>query len=103
MQRACLTARAPAVTELVLGESWQPMQRRVRKLTRPHSYLQVLASGEGQLEDTGADPAWRRDTRERDVGKLRNQLGEISFTQAWAEGRKLAADKAVSLVLDFLG
>jgi predicted ATPase/class 3 adenylate cyclase len=63
---------------------------------------QVLASGEAQLEDMGADPAWRRDTRERDVGLLRCELGEPAFAQAWEEGRKLTADDAVALALDSL-
>jgi predicted ATPase/class 3 adenylate cyclase len=71
-------------------------------LGEPERATQVLASGEGQLEDMGADPAWRRDTRVRDVGMLRDQLGEVSFAEAWEEGRKLAADEAVALALDCL-
>jgi predicted ATPase/class 3 adenylate cyclase len=72
-------------------------------LGEPERATQVLASGEGQLEDMGADPAWRRDSRVRDVGMLRDKLGEVSFAEAWEEGRKLAADEAVALALDGLG
>jgi predicted ATPase/class 3 adenylate cyclase len=72
-------------------------------LGEPERATRVLASGEGQLEDMGADPAWRRDTRERDVGRLRDKLGEVSFAEAWEEGRKLAADESVSIALDALG
>ena len=68
-------------------------------LGEPERAAQVLASGEGQLEDMGADPAWRRETRERDVGRLRGELGEASFAEAWEEGRKLSADEAVALAL----
>ena len=71
-------------------------------LGEPERATQVLASGESQLEDMAADPAWRRDTRDRDVATLRDQLGDVSFAEAWEEGRELTADEAVLLALDFL-
>jgi tetratricopeptide (TPR) repeat protein len=72
-------------------------------LGEPERATQVLASGQAQLEDMGADPAWRRDTRERDVGRLRAELGDAAFAEAWEEGRKLSADEAVAIALDSLG
>jgi predicted ATPase/class 3 adenylate cyclase len=71
-------------------------------LGEPERAAQVLASGEAQLEDMGADPAWRRDSRERDVGMLRSQLGEAAFAEAWEQGRKLTADEAVAAALNAL-
>jgi hypothetical protein len=71
-------------------------------LGEPERATQVLASGESQLEDMAADPAWRRDTRDRDVATLRDQLGDVSFAEAWEEGRELTADEAVLVALDFL-
>ena len=47
----------------------------------------------------GADPAWRRDEDEREVARLRGELGETAFTEAWEAGRMLTADEAVALAL----
>jgi hypothetical protein len=51
----------------------------------------------------GADPAWRRDEDEREVTRLRGELGEAAFTEAWEAGRKLTADEAIALALAELG
>jgi predicted ATPase/class 3 adenylate cyclase len=69
----------------------------------PERATLVLSSGATQLEDMGADPAWRRDEHERYVTRLRDELGEARFTEAWNEGRKLPADEAIALALDALG
>jgi predicted ATPase len=71
-------------------------------LGEPERATQVLASGQAQLEDMGADPAWRRDSRERDAGRLRGELGEAVFAEVWEQGRALTADEAVALALDAL-
>ena len=40
---------------------------------------------------------------EREVARLRGELGEAAFTEAWEAGRMLTADEAVALALAELG
>jgi predicted ATPase len=95
--------------DLALDDRWRMALLACRLATaltglgEPERAAQVLASGRAQLEDMGADPAWRRDEDEREVTRLRGELGEAAFTEAWEAGRKLTADEAIALALAELG
>ena len=95
--------------DLALDDRWRMALLACRLATaliglgEPERAAQVLASGKAQLEDMGADPAWRRDEDERKVARLRGELGETAFTEAWEAGRMLTADEAVALALAELG
>jgi hypothetical protein len=95
--------------DLALDDRWRMALLACRLATaltglgEPERAAQVLASGRAQLEDMGADPAWRRDEDEREVARLRGELGEAAFTEAWEAGRKLTADAAVAFALAELG
>ena len=95
--------------DLALDDRWRMALLACRLATaliglgEPERAAQVLASGKAQLEDMGADPAWRRDEDEREVARLRGELGETAFTEAWEAGRMLTADEAVALALAELG
>jgi predicted ATPase len=106
---ALLMFREAYELDLALDDRWRMALLACRLTTaliglgEPERAAQVLASGKAQLEDMGADPAWRRDEDEREVARLRGELGEAAFTEAWEAGRKLTADAAVAFALAELG
>jgi hypothetical protein len=106
---ALLMFREAYELDVALDDRWRMALLACRLTTaliglgEPERAAQVLASGKAQLEDMGADPAWRRDEDEREVARLRGELGEAAFTEAWEAGRKLTADAAVAFALAELG
>jgi predicted ATPase len=62
---------------------------------------QLLASSQHLTEELGVrEPFWASERNEKTRAMVREQLGDASFAQAWNEGRRLSADRAVALALE---
>jgi predicted ATPase len=67
---------------------------------RADSAAQLLATGETLQEKMGAAPmAWLKRGNDDALTRIREVLGETGLAEAWAKGRTLTADEAVSLAL----
>ena len=67
---------------------------------RAEAAARVLSTGEMLYEDMGAFPmGWLERANEEALTRIRAELDEMTFAQAWEEGQKLTADEAVALAL----
>jgi len=59
----------------------------------------LLSSVQALHEEFGSSGAWPEKENEEALGRIRAQLEETAFAEAWAQGQALALDEAVALAL----
>ena len=59
----------------------------------------LLASSEPLYEDVGGSMPWIAKMTDEALARIRSELDESVFAEAWEEGRRLSADEAVALAL----
>jgi predicted ATPase len=62
----------------------------------PSAAVRLLGASERLLSEIGV-PRWDPDDYERTVARLRAELGEAAFEEAWVEGAALSEDEGLSL------
>jgi predicted ATPase/class 3 adenylate cyclase len=67
---------------------------------RAEEAARLLASAEALHEEFGSSGAWPAKENDEALGRIRAQLEETAFAEAWAQGRALTVDEAVALALD---
>jgi predicted ATPase/class 3 adenylate cyclase len=70
---------------------------------RAETAARLLSCSEAQFEEIGVSAeAWLAEINERTLTMIRTRLDEAALAEAREQGRRLTADDAVSLALDFL-
>jgi predicted ATPase/class 3 adenylate cyclase len=64
--------------------------------------VQLLSCSEVMRLEMGFKRSWFGEPEEEELGRIRAQLDEAAFAEAWEHGRKLTVDEAVDLALDSL-
>jgi predicted ATPase/class 3 adenylate cyclase len=59
--------------------------------------IRVLAASEALREELGARRSWVLRRNEDTLARVRSQLDQAAFTEAWEQGRKLTADEAATI------
>jgi predicted ATPase/class 3 adenylate cyclase len=67
---------------------------------RAEEAARLLSSVQALHEEFGSSGAWPEKENEEALGRIRAQLEEPVFAEAWAQGRALLLDEAVALALD---
>jgi tetratricopeptide (TPR) repeat protein len=67
---------------------------------RAEEAARLLAAAEALHEEFGSSGAWPAKENEEALGRIRPQLEETAFAEAWAQGRAMTVDEAVALALD---
>jgi predicted ATPase/class 3 adenylate cyclase len=67
---------------------------------RAEEAARLLASAEALHEEFGSSGAWPAKENDEALGRIRAQLEETAFAEAWAQGRALTVEQAVALALD---
>jgi predicted ATPase len=71
---------------------------------RPERAATLLCCSEVIHDDLGTRPLpWLAEYNEKTLTSIRAELDSAAFAEAWQEGRKLTADRAVAMALDSLG
>jgi hypothetical protein len=68
---------------------------------QPERAARLLGAAQALIENTDAviGPAERIEV-ERDLSAVRTQVGEATFTSAWAEGRAMTLEQAIAYALE---
>ena len=67
---------------------------------RPAAAVRMLASGEARVEEIGrSNQSWMVEMNALTREKIRAQLDEAAFDEAWEAGAKMPLDDAVALAL----
>lgn len=70
---------------------------------RAATAAQALASSEALYEEIGTSvDAWIVEMNDSTLARIRAQLDQAAFAEAWEQGRRLSLDAAVTLALDSL-
>jgi predicted ATPase/class 3 adenylate cyclase len=67
---------------------------------RAEEAARLLASAQALHEEFGSSGAWPAKENEEALGRIRAQLEETAFAEAWAQGQALTVDEAVAFALD---
>jgi hypothetical protein len=60
----------------------------------------LLARGVALLEEIGSRLTWIAEFNEKTLTTIRGQLDEAALAEAWAQGRAMTIDEAVTLALE---
>ena len=77
---------------LAIIEAWQAGANRLKKAARFWGIAEVLFRVWGTM--------WRFDDSKSEITAAREQLGEETFSTAWAEGGQMTFDQAIAYALE---
>jgi hypothetical protein len=69
------------------------------RVGRPEAAVSLLAAEKARSEEIGQRQPWLVADSESTVERLRAELGEAAFTEAWEKGASLSFDEAVAFAL----
>jgi predicted ATPase len=87
-------------TEIALGLC--SAARAITALGKVVPAVRLISSFEALREELGGGEPWVVRMNEQTVATIRTQLDEAAFAEAWAQGRALSADDALTLALESL-